>query len=169
MGASRAMLAGAAAGAAAWAWFASRPAIPVLIGLRETRWCAPAHYQASAFPAFGAEVARGVDDWRKRGDTRRLLLAAICAALGLARLRGALPWSGHAFFLGAVLAFETRAAPRCTPAMGYALGGVAVTLPYKALWRDVGGAATALALGSALGLTLGLARRRRRRVAAPLS
>ena len=94
-------------------------------------------------------------DFLERGDKRRLLLAAISSALGVMRLRGSLPWSGHAFFLGAVLAYETMASPRSPAAFGYALGGLAVTLRYKALWKDLGGAVTALALGGCLGGVLG--------------
>ena len=149
-------MAGAVAGAGAWAWFAARPETPVYVGLRKTDWYAPALYQASAFPAFGAVVAQGVADLLEYGDSRRLLLAGLSSALGVMRLRGWLPGSGHAFFLGAVMGFESMARQRrSTAALAYALGGLAVTLPYKARWRDLGGAAMALCLGSLVGAALG--------------
>lgn len=152
-------MAGLAAGAAAWAWYAARPAQPVLVGLRRTHHRVPATYQASVFPTFGAVVARGIDEWRTLGDGRRLVLVAASSTVAVLRLGGALRWSGHGFFLGAVLAYEARAALPCPVVVAYALGGLTTMLRHKAQWGDLGGAAQALALGGVMGAALGAGRR----------
>lgn len=152
-------MAGAAAGAVAWIWYAARPAQPVLVGRRRTQHRVPATYQASVFPTFGAVVARGIDEWLTLGDGRRLALVAASSTVAVLRLRGALPWSGHGFFLGAVLAYEARAPQPCPVIVAYALGGLAIMLRHKAQWNDLGGAVQALVLGGAMGAALGTRRR----------
>jgi hypothetical protein len=142
--------------------------MPVLAGLRETGALVPAHYQASVFPAFWwFSAALGLDFLRGTGRATLAPRAALLASTGLlavARLGGALPLSGHAVFLAAVLGFELGA-PRAEagrqgaptrPAAWLAAPGLAITAWYKlAVWDDGPWLAASALVGGAVGLACG--------------
>jgi hypothetical protein len=94
----------------AWMVFSQVPPLAVRVGGAVTNAFVPLGYQLSLFPAFGAllgalalDIARG-DDRRTWGP--RAALFACTGLLGIARLAGAVPLSGHAVFLFAVLGYE---------------------------------------------------------------
>ncbi len=180
------LLLGAAAGGTglAWLYFASRPPMPVLSGLRQTGALVPAHYQASVFPAFcWFSAALGLDLIRGSGRGTRAPRAALLASTGLlavARLGGALPLSGHALFLSAVIGFELaqgsegsegspsrsgRAGAPTRPSAWLAAPGLAITAWYKlAVWDDGPWLAASALVGGVMGLACGAwARRTARR------
>lgn len=189
------LLLGAAAGgtAIAWLYFASRPPMPVLSGLRQTGALVPAHYQASVFPAFcWFSAALGLDlRWGSGRGTRapRAALLASTGLLAVARLGGALPLSGHALFLSAVIGFELakgaegsegsegaegsegspsrvgRAGTPTRPSAWLAAPGLAITAWYKlAVWDDGPWLAASALVGGVMGLACGAwARRTARR------
>jgi hypothetical protein len=120
----------------------------------------PLGYQLSVFPAFGgclgalaADTARGED---RRALVSRALLLAVTGLAAVTRLAGALPLSGHALFLFAVLSYEL--AP---PADRDAHVSLALVIPallvvgwYKlVVWND----GTWFCASAALGLVLGAA------------
>ena len=161
------MLIGAAAAGTglSWLYFASRPPMPVLAGLRETGAFVPAHYQASVFPAFcWFSAALGLDLIRGTGRATLAPRAALLASTGIlavARLGGALPLSGHAVFLAAVIGFELGAprAEKCAPTLPsawLAAPGLAITAWYKlAVWDDGPWLAASALVGGAVGLACG--------------
>lgn len=139
--------------------------MPVLAGLRATGALVPAHYQASVFPAFcWFSAALGLD--LLRGSKRSSIVprAALLGSTGLlavARLGGALPLSGHAVFLAAVIGFEL-ASPRSRdgaptgPAAWLAAPGLAITAWYKlAVWDDGPWLAASALVGGAVGVACG--------------
>jgi hypothetical protein len=155
----------AAAGTAgAWAFFAARPPMQVLVGTRPIDVWVPVHYQASAFPAFLTfTAALGLDavNGRARGTLLpRAALVGVTGLLSTLRLGGALPLSGHAVFLSAALTYSV-AGPRAddaTPGGGGAAaallsaGGLAVTAWYKlAAWGDGGWLGASALVGAAIG------------------
>jgi hypothetical protein len=151
-----------AAAIIAWIYFASTPPMRVLVGTRPLDVFVPAHYQASAFPAFAAYVTALASDIAARGDPRRTLrrvaLVLVTSGLAIVRLRGALPLSGHALFLAAVMANELprRVRRRIPIACAFAVPGLAITAWYKvAVWHDYGWFAASLVVGFLLGLVLG--------------
>jgi hypothetical protein len=95
---------------AAWAVLVHVPPMAVRVGRTATEAIAPLGYQLSVFPVFGAFLgALAVD--LLRGDDRRTHLPRIALVLltgiaATARVAGALPISGHALFLFAVLGYE---------------------------------------------------------------
>ena len=100
----------AAALLVAWAVFARLPPMSVRVGRAAIDAAVPLGYQLSVFPAFGAFVGALALDV-VRGDDRRTLLPArgarrLTGMLAVARIAGALPLSGHALFLFAVLGYE---------------------------------------------------------------
>jgi hypothetical protein len=145
--------------------------MPVLSGLQETGALVPVHYQASVFPAFcWFSAALGLDLIRGAGRASlapRALLLASTGLLAAARLGGALPLSGHAIFLAAVVGFElgggssgSRAHDRegapTRPAAWLAAPGLAITAWYKlAVWDDGPWFAASALVGGAMGLACG--------------
>jgi hypothetical protein len=100
----------AAAVLLAWAAFSRMPPMAVRVGRAVTDATVPLGYQLSVFPAFGALVGAFALDLA-RGDDRRTwsARAALIGSTGLlavARIAGAIPLSGHALFLFAVLGYE---------------------------------------------------------------
>jgi hypothetical protein len=153
--------AGAVALVASWIYFANTAPMQVLVGTEALDAFVPAHYQASAFPAFAAystslafDLARGC---RLQNATRRIALLGITSALAALRLDGSLPLSGHALLLGAVLANEIarRAYLRSRVTTAFAVPGLLVTAWYKLfVWGDVGWFAASVAVGVVLGVLL---------------
>ena len=128
----------------------------------------PAHYQASVFPAFvWFAGALGLDVLKRRDKGTWAPRAALLASTGLlatARLGKALPLSGHAVFLAAVLGYSL-APPRAlkwpaateAPAAWLAAPGLAITAWYKlALWDDATWLTASIVAGGALGFSCGL-------------
>jgi hypothetical protein len=94
----------------AWAVFTHLPPMPVRVGRAAIDAVVPLGYQLSVFPAFGAFCGAVVLD-AVRGDDRptllpRAALVVFTSLLAIGRLGGALPLSGHALFLFAVLGYE---------------------------------------------------------------
>jgi hypothetical protein len=94
------------------AWVAFGPAAQahVLVGRAVADASILLGYQLSVFPVLGAfagalaiDAARGEN---RRSFVPRALLIASSGVLGLVRATGALPVSGHAFFLLAVIGYE---------------------------------------------------------------
>jgi hypothetical protein len=125
----------------------------------------PAHYQASVFPAFVWFAGSLGLDMLKRRDRRtwvpRAALLASTGLLATARLGGALPLSGHAVFLAAVIGYAL-APPRAlkwpaaseAPAAWLAAPGLAITAWYKlALWNDPGWLTASIVTGGAIGFS----------------
>ncbi len=141
---------------AAWAFFASRPPMLAQVGMEVIDLPVPAHYQAAAFPTFSAwlfvlclEVAdRGL--W---GALPRASSLGLTGALAAVRLTGALPFSGHALFLAAALAFDAAQAREQRPLLlVFSTAGLAVTAYYKlAVWNDPFWFLSSLAIGAAVG------------------
>jgi hypothetical protein len=100
----------AVAGVLAWAAFSRIAPMPVRVGLAVRGGTVPLGYQVSVFPAFGAFLGALALDVARRHDRRswipRALLVACTSLLALSRLAGALPLSGHALFLFAVLGYD---------------------------------------------------------------
>ena len=132
----------------------------MLVGTEAIDQVVPAHYQASAFPAFAAlAIAAAIER-----DPRRVALLTTTSALAIARLDGRLPVSGHATFLAAATAFEltTRATEARHVRLALAIGGLGVTAYYKlAAWNDTTWFATSTLLGTALGAAFAQPRARR--------
>jgi hypothetical protein len=148
----------ALAGAGAYGWFASRPAMNVRVGLQEIDKVVPVHYQASAFPAFGLFAgALALDAVRGRARSTlvpRAVLIGLTGAIALLRLDARVPLSGHAVFLAAMLAHELGARSETRSPLGSALAGagLGVTAWYKlVVWDDAGWFSASVAVGLAIG------------------
>jgi hypothetical protein len=118
----------------------------------------PAHYQASAFPAFAAlaaALAIDVVERRERASwAARLALLAVTSSVAIARLGGAVPLSGHAVLFAAVLAYALLPprAPGSRIAAVAAAPGLVITGYYKVfVWDDSAWFAASLAIGAATG------------------
>ncbi|MEZ4313284.1 MAG: hypothetical protein R3F14_35130 [Polyangiaceae bacterium] len=141
------------AGLAAWGGFAAIPPMRVRVGREVVDAWVPAHYQAAAFPAFGAIlylVGRGFREGDGLWGGRAALLGASCA-VAVTRLLGAHPLSGHAVFLAAVCAHELAARRRSPVLLGAAALGLAITGAYKAEWGDGVWGAVSAGVGAVLG------------------
>jgi hypothetical protein len=131
-----------------------------MVGMTAIADVVPAHYQASAFPAFAAFAAAAVADHAHLPERawRRVVLLVIAGSIAVVRLRGDLPLSGHALFLCASAAFDVRAADDEARAarLGLAFAGLATTAAYKLfVWRDFGWLAASAVVGLTLGIVLG--------------
>jgi hypothetical protein len=158
--------AAAAATLVAWAVFGRMEPMQVMIGTVLTEGSVPLGYQLAVFPAFGAFVgALAVDVARaeeRRSWLPRALVVAATGALSVARLAGALPLSGHALFLFAVLGYEL--AP---PSDRDAPLSLALVLPALlvvgwcklVVWGDPAWFAASAVLGLAVGVLLARAAR----------
>ncbi|MEZ4302334.1 MAG: hypothetical protein R3B70_45830 [Polyangiaceae bacterium] len=128
-----ALWAAVGAGLAAWAGFAAGPPMRVRGGREVVDAWVPAHYQAAAFPAFGAIlylVWRGRRDRDGLWGSRAAVLATSCG-VAVTRLLGAHPLSGHAVFLAAVCAHELAGKREIACSAGAAALGLAITGAYK--------------------------------------
>jgi hypothetical protein len=129
----------------------------------------PAHYQASAFPAFAALVAALAFDVVERSEraswAARLGLLATTSSVAIARLVGAVPLSGHAVLFAAVLAYALLPprAPGARIAAVAAAPGLVITGYYKLfVWDDPAWFAASLATGAAIGFACSRAAGRHR-------
>lgn len=148
-----ALLAAACSGVAAWAGFALVPPMQVRVGRELIDAWVPPHYQAAAFPAFGALLLLV---WRGRRDRGplwlgRVVILGACSSVAVVRLLGAHPLSGHAVFLAAVAAHEAFGRERSPVLLGSAALGLSVTAAYKALWGDTFWGAMSVGAGAAIG------------------
>jgi hypothetical protein len=150
----------------AWAVFASVPPMAVHVGRSITGAVVPLGYQLSVFPAFGAFLGALALDFA-RGDDRRALLSrtalvGITGVLAVVRIAGAIPLSGHALFLFAVLGYEL--AP---PADRDAHVSLALVIPALlvvgwcklVVWEDPAWFGASAVLGGLLGAALARAAR----------
>jgi hypothetical protein len=121
----------------------------------------PLDYQLSVFPAFGAFLGALVLDIARGDDRRtwlpRALLVASTGVLAVARLAGALPLSGHALFLFALLGYEL--APPADRDAHLSLGLVIPALLVVGwcklvVWGDPLWFAASTAMGLAIGAAL---------------
>ena len=156
----------ALSGLLAWTVFSRLPPMIVRVGFAASAATVPLGYQLSVFPAFGAFCGSLALDAVRRDDRRTWLpRAALVAATGLlsvARVAGALPLSGHALFLFAVLGYELapptdRDAPVALALVIPAL--LVVGWCKLVVWRDPGWLGASAVLGAALGATLARAAR----------
>jgi hypothetical protein len=145
----------------AWVVFASIPPVAVRVGRAATEAIAPLGYQLSAFPVLGAFVGALVLDLLRGDDRRthapRVLLVLVTGTLASARLAGALPLSGHALLLFAVLGYELapptdRDAPVSLALLMPSL--LVVGWCKLVVWGDAFWFAASAALGLALGAVL---------------
>jgi hypothetical protein len=148
-------------GAVAWAVFARIAPMHVLVGRVLRDATVPLGYQLSVFPAFGAFLAALALDVARGNERRtwipRVLLVASTGALSVARLAGALPLSGHALFLFAVLGYEL--APPSDRDAHVSLGLVIPALLIVGwcklvVWGDHLWFGASTAIGLAIGMTL---------------
>jgi hypothetical protein len=153
-------------GLVSFAWFAARPAMPVLAGMQPLALTVPAHYQAAVFPAFGAFIATVAFDAADRGSPlrERLVLALVTSALALLRLLAIVPLSGHAFFCAALFAHDLCAPRTVRTPFGLTLAGASlgVTAWYKLFaWADGWWLLASTAAGAAVGAICAWPRRER--------
>jgi hypothetical protein len=150
-------LAGAGAAALAYGFFASRPPMQVLVGLRPIDEVVSPFYQAAAFASFGHLAAQtGSRLWLRDWPSALPALALLTATSGIAvaRLSGWIPLSGHAVFLSSALVMAAAGSDEEPLAGGaYAAAGLLVTAVHKVRWGDLSG----FVASSALGLVLGAA------------
>jgi hypothetical protein len=140
------------------AWFWAHPPMHVLVGSETIDALVPVHYQASAFPAFGAMVAAVLLAlWERRAERRDRVRAALllsCSIVAAARLLVTIPLSGHVVFLTAALVFERwlHVSKRVPFAWLLACAGIVVTAWYKlAVWDDYAWFAMSGVVGVAMG------------------
>ncbi|MBK8252414.1 MAG: hypothetical protein IPK82_07060 [Polyangiaceae bacterium] len=166
-------LAAAGSGAAAWFGFSAFPPMQVRVGRDLVNEWVPPHYQAAAFPAFGALLYTLWNDRHRRNApwVGRLAILAATSTVAITRLAGLHPLSGHAVFLAAVATFEcppfspnsppqahkqtpqsTRPTIHRSPTlfMSAALG-LAITAVYKVKWEDTIWGTASVAAGVAIG------------------
>jgi hypothetical protein len=160
------LAAAAASSLIAWAVFGRVEPMRVMVGTVLTEASVPLGYQIAVFPAFGAFVGALTLDVSRAEERRswvpRALVVASTGALSLARLAGALPLSGHALFLFALLGYEI--AP---PSDRDANLSLALVLPALlvvgwcklVVWGDPVWFAASAALGLAVGVLLARAAR----------
>jgi hypothetical protein len=136
-------LAAALVTAVAWAGFHLGPPMPVQVGMVRINETVPADYQASAFPAFTVFVLALVRDVLRDSARStwlpRAILIGLTGLIAVVRLTGALPLSGHAVFLAAVIAYEVI--PPLSPegklaAVLAALGSLIVGYYKIGVWGD---------------------------------
>jgi hypothetical protein len=158
--------AAAAATLVAWAVFGRMDPMPVMVGTILTEASVPLGYQLVVFPAFGAFVGALAFDVARARERRswlpRALVVAATGALSVARLAGALPLSGHALFLFAVLGYELappsdRDAPLSLALVFPAL--LVVGWCKLVVWGDPAWFAASAVLGLAVGALLARAAR----------
>jgi hypothetical protein len=155
------LAAAAASSLLAWAVFGRMAPMQVMVGTVLTEASVPLGYQLAVFPAFGAFVGALALDIARAEERRswlpRALVVASTGALSVARLAGALPLSGHALFLFAVLGYEL--AP---PSDRDAHVSLALVLPALlvvgwcklVVWGDPAWFAASAVLGLAVGVLL---------------
>lgn len=147
---------------AAYVFFASRPPMQVLRGFEPISAWVPPLYQASVFPSFAWFVGASIAGPLSRGERMaRALLILLTGGLSLIRLLGALPLSGHALFLCAVLSFgcgrARRLHPLDIPAYPLAFAGLCITAFYKfSRWNDTLYGALSIAFGAGIGMLCAL-------------
>lgn len=157
-----AVLAAAAASTlAAWAIFGRMTPMHVMVGTVLTEASVPLGYQLAVFPAFGAFVGALALDVSRREERRswlpRALVVASTGALSAARLAGALPLSGHALFLFAVLGYELAPPTDCDAPLSLALVLPALLVVgwcKLVVWGDPAWFAASAVLGLAAGALL---------------
>lgn len=165
----------AASGAAAWFGFSAIPPMQVRVGTDLVNEWVPPHYQAAAFPAFGALLYTLWSDRHRRNAqwVGRLAILAATSTVAVTRLAGLHPLSGHAVFLAAVTTFESPpfsshpdpkanrppsesthalgSARRSPTLFGSAALGLAITAVYKVKWGDTFWGGVSVATGVVIG------------------
>ena len=156
-----------AAAATAMAWVAaSGLPLHVLVGTSALPETVPLGYTLSAFPAFGGFVgALALDAARReRPGTLwpRALLVAVVGGLSVVRLAGALPLSGHALLLFALLGYELSPPQDRDSAVVSSLVAPALLVVCwckLVVWGDGAWFALSAAVGAGIGVVLARAAR----------